>query len=239
MIKFFRTIRQNLLLENKTGKYFKYAIGEIVLVVVGILIALQINTWNEANKEKELEYDILRQLRKNLAEDIGNITSIIEAQNSTLSSQNNLIDWMESENRYNDSIAGHLINSFIYHPFATRKGQYEALKQIGMRKISNDALRNQISNLYESTNPDYLGIEVLYYKQVQNLVDKSVDHFNELTWTSRIELNDITKFKSDNRYLFQLKYLKNLGKEQQLRLINNKKEFELTHKMIALELEQL
>ena len=47
MIKFFRQIRQNLLLEGKTGKYLKYAIGEIVLVVIGILIALQINNWNE------------------------------------------------------------------------------------------------------------------------------------------------------------------------------------------------
>jgi len=47
MIKFFRHIRKSLLMENKTSKYFKYAIGEIVLVIVGILIALQINTWNE------------------------------------------------------------------------------------------------------------------------------------------------------------------------------------------------
>ena len=52
MIKFFRKIRQNLLMENKTGKYFKYAIGEIVLVVIGILIALQINTWNDHRVKK-------------------------------------------------------------------------------------------------------------------------------------------------------------------------------------------
>ena len=50
MIKFFRKIRQNLLSEGKTGKYLKYAIGEIVLVVFGILIALQINNWNERRK---------------------------------------------------------------------------------------------------------------------------------------------------------------------------------------------
>jgi len=55
MIKFFRKIRQNLLRENKTGKYFKYAIGEITLVVIGILIALQINNWNE-NIEKQRFY---------------------------------------------------------------------------------------------------------------------------------------------------------------------------------------
>ena len=53
MIKFFRKIRQNLLLENKTNKYFKYAIGEIVLVVIGILIALSINNWNNNSKEKK------------------------------------------------------------------------------------------------------------------------------------------------------------------------------------------
>ena len=46
MIKFFRKIRQNLLSEGRTGKYFKYALGEILLVVLGILIALQINNWN-------------------------------------------------------------------------------------------------------------------------------------------------------------------------------------------------
>lgn len=47
MIKFFRNIRQNLLAEGKIGKYLKYASGEIILVVIGILIALQINNWNE------------------------------------------------------------------------------------------------------------------------------------------------------------------------------------------------
>ncbi|MBT8306228.1 MAG: hypothetical protein KJN85_04770, partial [Maribacter sp.] len=50
MIKFFRKIRQQLLIENRTGKYLLYAIGEIVLVVIGILIALQINNWNEEKK---------------------------------------------------------------------------------------------------------------------------------------------------------------------------------------------
>ena len=65
MIKFFRKIRYELMSENKTGKYFKYAIGEIVLVVIGILIALQINTWNQKriqnNKLKHAINFLLRQ----------------------------------------------------------------------------------------------------------------------------------------------------------------------------------
>jgi len=58
MIKFFRKIRQNLLSEGKTGKYFKYAIGEIILVVIGILIALQINNWNELRKAVDREHSL-------------------------------------------------------------------------------------------------------------------------------------------------------------------------------------
>ena len=59
MIKFFRRIRQNLLMENKTGKYLKYAIGEIVLIIIGIFVALQLNNWNETRKQtKEFDYTI-------------------------------------------------------------------------------------------------------------------------------------------------------------------------------------
>jgi hypothetical protein len=64
MIKFFRKIRQSLLSEGKMGKYFKYAIGEIILVVIGILIALQINNWNQNRINDKQEQQILFQLTK-------------------------------------------------------------------------------------------------------------------------------------------------------------------------------
>ncbi len=73
MIKFFRKIRQNLLMEIKTGKYLKYAIGEIILVVIGILIALQINNWNEARKLKSVEIKILQDLKNDIQENIVNL----------------------------------------------------------------------------------------------------------------------------------------------------------------------
>ena len=62
MIKFFRHIRRNLLETGKTGKYFKYAIGEIALVMIGILLALQVNTWNEGRKLKNEEQELLTNL---------------------------------------------------------------------------------------------------------------------------------------------------------------------------------
>ena len=63
MIKLFRNIRHSLLAEGKTSKYLKYAIGEIILVVIGILIALQINNWNENNKLEKETYKVLLQMR--------------------------------------------------------------------------------------------------------------------------------------------------------------------------------
>ena len=63
MIKFFRTIRFNLMSKNKTGKYFKYAIGEIVLVMIGILLALQVNDWNEQRKINSQEQELLEGLK--------------------------------------------------------------------------------------------------------------------------------------------------------------------------------
>ena len=63
MIKFFRKIRQRLLTENKFSKYLLYAIGEIILVVIGILIALSINNWNEKRKENSHEEKILNELK--------------------------------------------------------------------------------------------------------------------------------------------------------------------------------
>lgn len=66
MIKFFRKIRQKLLSENKFSKYLIYAIGEIVLVVIGILIALQINNLNEAKKTRTKEISYLANLKNDL-----------------------------------------------------------------------------------------------------------------------------------------------------------------------------
>lgn len=69
MIKLFRNIRKNLLSEGKTTKYFKYAIGEIILVVIGILIALSLNNWNTDNANKKIVLKNSKTLIQNLEKD--------------------------------------------------------------------------------------------------------------------------------------------------------------------------
>ena len=74
MIKFFRKIRQKLVSENNLGKYLFYAIGEIVLVVIGILIALSINNWNESRKIRHQDIEFLKNLKAELLIDISALT---------------------------------------------------------------------------------------------------------------------------------------------------------------------
>jgi hypothetical protein len=78
MIKFFRKIRYDLMEKNKTGKYLKYAIGEIILVVIGILIALSINNWNEEKKEAKVEKQYMISLLSDLAKDRSDLISNVE-----------------------------------------------------------------------------------------------------------------------------------------------------------------
>ena len=84
MIKFFRHIRKDLMEKNKTGKYLKYAIGEIILVVIGILIALQINNWNESQKDETKLFNYLTNLREALIDDIASLKSNISFNKTRL-----------------------------------------------------------------------------------------------------------------------------------------------------------
>ncbi|TXG38717.1 DUF6090 family protein [Seonamhaeicola maritimus] len=86
MIKFFRNIRKKLLKEGKTVKYFKYAIGEIILVVIGILIALQINNWNENQRLLKKEHYILVSVTKELEDNLKQLKNGISINTNYLNS---------------------------------------------------------------------------------------------------------------------------------------------------------
>jgi hypothetical protein len=84
MIKLFRNIRQNLLAEGKTTRYLKYAIGEIILVVIGILIALSINNWNTNHSNKKGEAFYLEKLHRNFEQDTLNLSRRLDEVESSL-----------------------------------------------------------------------------------------------------------------------------------------------------------
>jgi len=97
MIKFFRKIRQKFISENKFSKYLLYAIGEIVLVVIGILIALSINNWNENNKNAHWEQRFLNDLKNELDSDQIQLNTIYQIQKKKGLACKSLLDLISQE----------------------------------------------------------------------------------------------------------------------------------------------
>ena len=86
MIKFFRNIRKTMLNKGKTSKYFKYALGEIILVMIGILLALQVNNWNEERRNRIKEKAILNELHKDFKKNLEDFLPVKQNKLNTLRS---------------------------------------------------------------------------------------------------------------------------------------------------------
>ncbi|MEY8019190.1 DUF6090 family protein [Muriicola sp. SD30] len=136
-------------MENKTGKYFKYAIGEIVLVVIGILIALQINNWNNNRIERRMEKEILKEILVNLETDLQNINETIERNKIWIEHNYLVVEHLENKTPLTDSLKYHYSSLYGYHRFQPIKVAYENLKSEGISIIRNNTLRKKISELYE------------------------------------------------------------------------------------------
>ena len=112
MIKFFRKIRQRLSAEREIRKYLFYAIGEIVLVVIGILIALQINNWNEERKDRLEEKNLLEQLQDEHRENLDQLNEKIAMRDRIITSSMALLSHIDGAHRLDrDSILLHLVYS--------------------------------------------------------------------------------------------------------------------------------
>ncbi len=116
MIKFFRKIRQKLLTENKFSKYLLYAIGEIVLVVIGILIALQINNWNENKKERRQERELLIQLESEFESNLHQLDEKIEMREEMISASLNLLNCIDNKGSCDNKNIIKYISKSIFAP---------------------------------------------------------------------------------------------------------------------------
>lgn len=159
MIKLFRKIRQNLLSDGKTGKYINYAIGEIILVVVGILIALQINNWNNNNQLEKLESKYLMEIGNNLKSDLPDINFNIDFNESRLKSNEIVLLYLNREIDYSDSLKFHFGNLIFSTRTLPNTSTYENLKSRGLEIITNDALRQMITTLYSFSYHNVIDFE--------------------------------------------------------------------------------
>jgi Family of unknown function (DUF6090) len=151
MIKFFRKIRYNLMETGKTTKYLKYAIGEIVLVVIGILIALSINKWNESLKKKVEIKNLLIALHSDLVQD----TLLIKEKLPFIEQQYQLNESLRARVAKESATTDTLLQvmRFEFNPnwsaqIIYNTNAYQSLNQTGLIESLPDSLKATIKNFY-------------------------------------------------------------------------------------------
>ncbi|RNC87993.1 MAG: hypothetical protein ED556_02040 [Winogradskyella sp.] len=203
MIKFFRHIRRSLLNENRMGKYFKYAFGEILLVVIGILIALQINNWNESNKAKKTEVYVLTEILNNLEEDSDILKHMIQKREKAKTSVSKMISYLEESSISQDTLEADLLNMLTFERYFPINNGYEICKSKGL-ELSNNLLISKISRYYNyeqpKANKSIIDVENAILEILEDT--KSISRFIEvLTLNEEIKLTNY----QDEQFLAELK----------------------------------
>lgn len=150
MISFLRRIRQRLLSENKFSKYLLYAIGEIVLVVIGILIALQINNWNHSRVEKQIESRLLSELYDNLEFNENALNSDIAQEFKSIGSVKQVLKILDNRLAYHDSMDYHFGRAQYSPDIVLMTTAFSSIESRGFDIISSDSLRNSIITLFDN-----------------------------------------------------------------------------------------
>lgn len=212
MSKVFRSMRFGAIESSGGKKYILYALGEILLIVVGILIALQISNWNEEKRLQKQSQGLLEEIHRGFSGDSTELASFIRMQELVLKSQNIVVNWMQSEAAYDDSLSVHLSRIYIATDFPIDYSGYETLKSFGLNQIDNADIRMSISNVYESKYPKFIKFTEIYQGFLDQLLMHNSKHFSELNYMqASLELTDVSEFKTDKDYAYHLRTLKNFN----------------------------
>ncbi len=180
MIKFFRNIRRNLLSEGKTGKYLKYAIGEIVLVVIGILIALSINNWNENRLQNQVLTNINKIIVEDLRNDVADIKLILQSKREREGYFNKVLNGeMTKEDYENCPECKFLILGSL--DLSIEKRGYNLLNSFSTSKISVDSLSIKIVQFYTKQLNELTIDNPLRENDIENNITHWKDNY---TWYS-------------------------------------------------------
>jgi hypothetical protein len=200
MIRFFRLLRKQLLEENKLGKYIAYAVGEIVLVVIGILIALSLNTWKQSRKDRQIEYAILSSIHQDLQADIRVMENMMRGDSVFIRDNRSLIQILKGQKAM-DSIDFYSALGSInrYQIFYPRTRGYESLKSQGLDIVRDEELLSEIVNLYDF---EYAFVEEIMevnrnlYFTTNEIFNNRLETMVSESWSSG-EGVDISKFPND------------------------------------------
>jgi len=196
-------------MENKTGKYLKYAIGEIVLVVIGILIALQINQRANYNKERNTELTILKEIRTNLDSDLLEIKSDITVMDTVNYACDFVVNHLKTFDKPNADFGINAMIIITTPHFNPNTSGYDLLVSKGVEIIQNDELRKAISDHFVSLYSYYSKYEQERIDfRVHYIEPSMIEHFywipnpkSDFLGEYRITQEDYEFIKSDGSFL--------------------------------------
>lgn len=128
---------------------WRYFLRELTLIIMGIWIALAINNWQQRREETRKELFILRELRENLAADLGELYAIRAQQFQSQRAAMSLLNHFLSKKPWHDSLSNLLVNAGNYYPFHPRRATFESMKTLGPTLLKNDYLRATLFRVYE------------------------------------------------------------------------------------------
>lgn len=211
MFRFFRQLRHRLLRDNRLGRYLFYALGEILLVVIGILIALQIDNWNEDRKRKQQEIALLGDMKTDLQEISRDLQFGKDMNLSTVTNFRTLLAAIDRDEPWSPKIDSASVFINYFHVPRFRRTTYESLKsQPGI--LTNERLKRSISDLYDRRftylTEDQLKIEWAIYNQQTLLYNGRYLRYKDEDSDAPVAYPvDFEKMKSDTGFINYLSSL--------------------------------
>ena len=222
MLFIFRKLRRSFFQPGKARTYLAYAFGEIVLIMVGILLAVQVSEWNQARRDTTKEVEILKSIKTELALDQKDLSINIFIHESAIESAGIIIKHIEDDLPYKDSLAKDFFNSNGISLFQHTSSAFQTLKAHGVDLISNKSLRGKIIGLYDGWYNVLLRKErelqerMLYrdnilfsqrFEETQDITHVEQDAFSR---GNMIPL-DFEQLKNDREYLYHIRTIENIN----------------------------
>ncbi|SDQ73960.1 DUF6090 family protein [Flagellimonas zhangzhouensis] len=209
-MKLFRKTRKKLVDTHRVKKYLLYAIGEIILVVIGILLALQINNWNENNKQQREVENALVEIKNDLLLDQKVLHDALNRKNEEYHKQQTVIDILDHKKAMVedfDKLLGYLM---LKHNVEFTKNGFDLLKDMGIGKIKDDGFRSKLTSYYDLSLPriqaeiddDTNEFQSIWLPYVR-------EHFSDWLFEAYGTPKDMDSFLNDEFILISLKV--NLG----------------------------
>ncbi len=207
MITLLRRIRQRLLSQNRFSKYLVYAIGEVILVVIGILIALQINNWNENRKNTIKAESYILNIKEDLKKDTISFNKAINNLKLAVASTEFLLNIKEFKDYTFDSLVNKL--PIVYYEYDLNIQTFDKLVNSGITNLGGDTeLFDDINNYYTTTSN--------YYYSVRNWDIKETTKDNDLFLNNNFEMPNLNFFSFDRKPFFSVQ-----SKEEKLLAFSN------------------